>query len=108
MVVEVGREMPNNPNTLTQQYLWMDYLHCPTIECLVTSSALRWLRSFEGMSYRDINRHLQFLYGVSSNPSMIYKWALEYVERGHEIIEGVRAYMGVERPWQPQASSAAG
>ena len=49
---------------------------------------------FEGMSYRDINRHLQSLHGTSPDPSMIYKWVLEYTDRGHKIIEGVKAYTG--------------
>ena len=49
---------------------------------------------FEGLSYRDINRHLQSLHGVSPDPSMIYKWVLEYTERGHKIIEGVKAFTG--------------
>lgn len=49
---------------------------------------------FEGMSYRDINRHLQSLHGVSPDPSMIYKWVLEYTDRGHKIIEGVKAFTG--------------
>ena len=49
---------------------------------------------FEGMSYRDIRRHLQSLHGVELEPSTIYRWVLEYTERGHDILEGTKAYTG--------------
>ena len=49
---------------------------------------------FEGMSYRDIQRQLQSLHGISIEPSTIYRWVLEYTERGHKIIEGVKAFTG--------------
>ena len=49
---------------------------------------------FEGMSYRDIRRHLQSLHGVSLEPSTIYRWVLEYTKRGHDILEGTKAYTG--------------
>ena len=49
---------------------------------------------FEGMSYRDIRRHIQSLHGISLEPSTIYRWVLEYTDRGHKIIEGVKAFTG--------------
>lgn len=49
---------------------------------------------FEGMSYRDIRRHIRSLHGIDLEPSTIYRWVLEYTDRGHKIIEGVKAYTG--------------
>ena len=49
---------------------------------------------FEGMSYRDIQRHIQSLHGISLEPSTIYRWVLEYTKRGHDILKGTKAFTG--------------
>ena len=49
---------------------------------------------FEGMSYRDIRRHIQSLHGIDLEPSTIYRWVLEYTKRGHDILKGVKAFTG--------------
>lgn len=49
---------------------------------------------FEGMSYRDIERHLETLYGLSVSPSTIYRWVVDYTQRGDMVTESYKANTG--------------